>query len=51
MQTITSHQQPPPLNEHKPLNHAKKPNLEERKKTATTITTSQPPPKNLTIKP
>ena len=59
IQTITSHSQmsknhhqpPPPLNEHKPLNHPKKLDLEERKKIATTITTSLPPPKNLTIKP
>ena len=29
----------PPLNEHKPLNHPKKPDLEERKKTTTTIIT------------
>ena len=59
IQTITchpqmskNHHQPPlPLNEHKPLNHPKKPDLKERKKAATTITTSLPPPKNLTIKP
>ena len=47
MKAITSHPQmskshhqpPPPLNEHKPLNHPKKPDLEERKKTTTTIIT------------
>ena len=47
MQATTSHPKMSKIYHQPP----QKPNLEERKKIATTITTSQLPPKNLTIKP